>query len=68
MKGKKTKKTTIAEMIARDESMREKLEDIGLGCVGCPMSQFETLEQGAIGHGMDPEELIRELNLDKEDE
>ena len=38
----------------------------GLHCVGCHVNQYETVKQGAMGHGM-PEEtvqsLIDELNV-----
>ena len=32
------------------------------------MAQFETLEDGARGHGMDPDKLIEELNKESEGE
>ena len=34
----------------------------GLHCIGCPMSAQETLEEGAMMHGLDPEKLIKEIN------
>jgi hybrid cluster-associated redox disulfide protein len=34
----------------------------GLTCIGCPMAAMETLEQGALSHGIDPEGLLKELN------
>ncbi|MCH7850341.1 MAG: DUF1858 domain-containing protein [Nanoarchaeota archaeon] len=57
-----TKDSTIAELIDKDPGFAKKLTSQGLGCAGCPMSQFETIEQGARTHGMDPEELIKQLN------
>lgn len=35
----------------------------GLHCVGCAVSSYETIEQGASGHGM-PEEMIDEMVAD----
>lgn len=34
----------------------------GLGCIGCPISQLETVEEAAIVHGIEPDLLIEELN------
>ncbi len=34
----------------------------GLSCIGCPFAMQETIEQGAIGHGIDVKKLIKELN------
>ena len=66
-KGKINKDNTIAELIDKDPSLAKDLSAQGLGCVGCPMSQFETLEQGALTHGMDPDELIKNLNSGEEE-
>ena len=64
MKKKKkiTKDMTFAELITKDQKAAEKLAERGLFCGGCPMAQFETIENGAKAHGIDVEELIKELN------
>tara|TARA_Y100000310_G_C20534896_1_gene740375 strand:+ start:237 stop:446 length:210 start_codon:yes stop_codon:yes gene_type:complete len=59
---KEIKDKTIAELVEDDEKLAEKLKDAGLGCAGCPMSQFETLEQGAKSHGLDPDKILAQLN------
>lgn len=33
-----------------------------LGCVGCMGAQNESLEKGAIAHGLDVDELLQDLN------
>ncbi len=60
--GKITKDMTFAELIKLGSKAAEKLADRGLFCGGCPMAQFETIEAGARAHGVDVDELIRELN------
>ncbi len=40
----------------------EILLESGMHCIGCPMSSQETIEQGAIAHGINPETLINKLN------
>ncbi|MEK6945443.1 MAG: DUF1858 domain-containing protein [Nanoarchaeota archaeon] len=75
----RTKKTTkvkkkitadmkIGDLIEENPEAMETLYDVGFGCVGCPMSVHETIEQGAAVHGMtkkDVEELVKELNRRK---
>jgi hybrid cluster-associated redox disulfide protein len=33
-----------------------------LGCIGCMGAMRETLEQGAIAHGLDVNDILRDLN------
>jgi len=40
----------------------EILMNRGMHCIGCNMAGFETIEQGATMHGLDSEEIIREIN------
>ena len=39
----------------------EVLMEAGMGCIGCPHSQMESIEEGAIGHGIDPDLLVEKL-------
>ena len=40
----------------------EVLMEAGMGCIGCPHSQMESIEEGAIGPGIDPDLLGENLN------
>lgn len=40
----------------------EVLMEAGMGCIGCPHSQMESIEDGAMGHGIDPDLLLEKLN------
>jgi hybrid cluster-associated redox disulfide protein len=62
MKKKIHKDLTFYELINEHSGAAEFLMEKGLMCGGCPMAQLETIEQGAIAHGLDPKELIKELN------
>ena len=64
---KVTKEMTFAELIIENRDAAEKLSDRGLFCGGCPMAQFETIEEGAAAHGVDVDKLIKELNSEKKD-
>lgn len=33
-----------------------------MGCIGCAAAHFENIEQGALAHGIDVDELITALN------
>ncbi len=61
----KITRTTKLVNLADNVETVEILTDIGLHCIGCFASQFETLEQGCKGHGMSDneiDELIGKLN------
>lgn len=63
MKKKKiTKDMTFAELMEIDSDAGVKLAERGLFCGGCPMAQFETIGDGAKAHGVDVDELLKELN------
>ncbi|SHH14403.1 DUF1858 domain-containing protein [Tepidibacter thalassicus] len=38
------------------------LMSFGMGCVGCPSAQMESLEQAAVVHGINLDELLNKLN------
>lgn len=57
-----TKEMTIGEIVRNFPNSAEVLMDFGMGCIGCPASQGETLEEAAMVHGMDIEKLLEELN------
>lgn len=59
-----TKKSKFSEII-RDEEAREILMEKGMHCFGCPMAMSETLEQGALAHGLDADKLVQEINKKK---
>jgi hybrid cluster-associated redox disulfide protein len=57
-----TKDMTIQEVVENNpETIRVFLEH-GLHCVGCSVARFENIEQGAMAHGIDVDNLMRDLN------
>ncbi|MBO7377326.1 MAG: DUF1858 domain-containing protein [Clostridia bacterium] len=59
-----TKETMIGELLNVDaEAVAPVLFGIGMHCLGCPASQMETIEDAAIVHGVDPDELVRMLTV-----
>lgn len=57
-----TKDTLISEVIKINPKAAEILMRYGLGCLGCPSAQMESLEQAAQIHGIDLKILLEELN------
>lgn len=57
-----SKEMTIGDVVMEYPEAVEVLMSFGMGCVGCPASQMETLEEAAMVHGFDVEELLSALN------
>ncbi|UXZ08901.1 DUF1858 domain-containing protein [Clostridium perfringens] len=57
-----TKDMTIGEVIRKMPTVAEVLMSFGMGCVGCPSAQAETLEEVAIVHGINLDDLIEAIN------
>ncbi len=63
---KKIKKDmTFYELIESNPDAARKLAERGMFCGGCPMAMMETVEQGAMAHGVDVDDLMSELNAKK---
>ncbi len=56
------KQDNIIQIIQDYPITREVFVQFGLGCIGCFAANFETLEQGALAHGIDVDALVAELN------
>ncbi|WP_128425160.1 DUF1858 domain-containing protein [Gudongella oleilytica] len=52
----------IGELIRKKPEAIEILLRFGMGCVGCPSSQMESLEEAAMVHGLDLDRLMETLN------
>jgi len=56
------KKMSFAEIMGKNPDAEKVLLEKGMHCVGCPMAQMESLEDGCISHGIGPEDVVKELN------
>ena len=59
------KKMSFAEILEKKPEVASVLMEKGMHCCGCPMAMQETLEQGACAHGLDADEIVKELNKEK---
>ena len=57
-----SKSTMIGELLQIDAEVAPILLNIGMHCLGCPSSQMETIEQAAMVHGIDADDLVEEIN------
>ncbi len=55
------KNMTIRELIIAHPEAAEVLFEMGMHCVGCAMASGETIEEAAIVHGMNPDELMKKI-------
>ena len=57
-----TKDMFIGEVLQMDRGLAEILMNAGMHCLGCPSSQMESIEDAALVHGFNADELIAKLN------
>lgn len=56
------KDMTIAEALSIDSGIIPILMEAGMHCIGCPASQGETIEEAAMVHGLDLDELMKNID------
>ena len=60
-----TKEMTMGAIMEQFPASAEIMQSYGLHCIGCHVNPFESLENGARGHGMSDEQIesmLGELN------
>ncbi len=57
-----TKDMLIREVLQENPNSAEILMSFGLGCIGCPSAQMETLEEAAAVHGVNVDNIVEALN------
>jgi hybrid cluster-associated redox disulfide protein len=62
MAEKINKTMTFHQVLQMSPEVGRVLAKYNLGCIGCMGAANETLEQGAIAHGLDVDQIITDLN------
>ncbi|BCR04999.1 hypothetical protein DESUT3_20680 [Desulfuromonas versatilis] len=62
MSQKVNKDMTFHQVLQMSPEVAKVLGKFNLGCIGCMGAMNETLEQGAQAHGLDVNDILRELN------
>ncbi len=57
-----TKDTIIGDILDMAPETAPVFLAIGMHCLGCPSSRGETVEEACMVHGVDVEELLKEVN------
>ena len=56
-----TKDMTIGEILRINPDVAPILMEAGMHCLGCPSAQGESLEEAAMVHGLDIDELMNRI-------
>lgn len=56
-----TKEMTIGDILKTNPDVVPVLLEAGMHCLGCPASQAESLEEAAMVHGIDIDELMKAI-------
>lgn len=57
-----TKDMLIGDILKSKPDAAQILMGFGMGCIGCPSSQMESLEQAAAVHGLNIDDILEALN------
>ena len=57
-----TKNTIIGDIMDHDDTTADIFMSIGMHCLFCPASRGETVAEACMVHGVDPDELVKQLN------
>ena len=57
-----TKDMSILEVVQKYPDTVYVFVNAGMGCLGCAAAHFENIEQGAMAHGIDVDQLVKDLN------
>lgn len=57
-----TKDMLIGQLVAEHQNAIPILMHAGMHCLGCPSAQAESLEEACMVHGIDADELVKEIN------
>lgn len=57
-----TKDMVIGDILDMDMDAGKYFLEIGMHCLGCPVSRGETIEQACAAHCTDCEALVKKLN------
>ncbi len=52
----------ISQLISIDPNIITLLMDAGMHCATCPSALGESLEEAAYVHGLDPDDIVEQIN------
>ena len=57
-----TKDMTMGQILAIDDGIADILMGADMHCIFCPAHQAESLEDGCLVHGLDPDAILANIN------
>ena len=57
-----TKEMTFGQVLENYPQVAHIFLKYGMHCIGCHIAPAETIEQGAVAHGVDVDTLVDDLN------
>ena len=57
-----TKEMTMGELLSIDRGVAVVLMNAGMHCIGCPSSIGDSLEEACMVHGIEVDELLKNIN------
>ncbi len=57
-----SKDMIIYDILQIDSNLAPVLMSAGMHCIGCPSAQGESLEEAAMVHGLNADDLVNTLN------
>ena len=54
----------IADILRQYPESAYVLMNCGMGCIGCPSAQMESLKDACMVHGIDADEVIKYVNYE----
>lgn len=57
-----TKESVIGDVLDAAPTTAQFFLGMGMHCLGCPSARGESIEDACVVHGVDPDELVKEIN------
>lgn len=57
-----SKDTNLRELLMQYPDSAKVFAAYGIGCIGCALASYETIEQGLNAHGINVDEFLKDLN------
>lgn len=57
-----TKETNLRELLSKHPESARIFAAYGIGCIGCALASFETIEEGITAHGINIDDFMKDLN------
>lgn len=56
------KEMTIRQVLELDRGTARIMMGFGMHCLGCPHASAESLEQAGMAHGVNVDEMVKQIN------